>query len=224
MANEVKVPSLSAALQAIGNAHVYVGSLITANSMTALGQKEGQIQVQNDQVYNQLTAPEITGPMVHDETLDGENLVITVPLIVPADGSLWEDTSPTGNAGGGYSFPQVPTDTMVAIIPDKEVGGGLKYDAVTPEWVRLAGNGVAAANGADATPKNALWIWRARISRGAANFDRANGGKMIVPVTIQAKYCQESTAGNDLPEGHHLYTWGDPVAAGVVGFQFGAPA
>lgn len=224
MANEVKVPSLTAALQAIGNAHVYVGSMIVANSMAALGQKEGQIQVANDQAWNQLTAPENTGPMVHDETLDGENLVITVPLIVPADGSLWADSSPTGTSGGGFSFPQVPTDTMVAIIPDKEVGGGLKYDSVTPEWVRLAGNGVAAANGADATPKNALFIWRARISRGAVTFDRANGGKMIVPVTIQGKYQAESTAGNAMPEGHHLYTWGDPVTAGVVGFQFGAAA
>jgi hypothetical protein len=152
MANEVKVPSLTAALQAIGNAHAYFGSFIAANLVSVLGQKEGQIQVANDVAWNQLTAPEITGPMVHDETLDGENLVITVPMIVPADGSFWEDTSPTGVSGGGYSFPQVPTDTMVAIIPDKEVGGGLRYDDVTPEWVRLAGNGVAAAIGADAAP------------------------------------------------------------------------
>jgi hypothetical protein len=223
MANEVKVPNLTAALQAIGNAHVYVGSFFAANLVTQLGQKEGQIQVQHDMVFNQLTAPEITGPMVHDETLDGENLVLTVPLVVPADGSLWADTSPTGASGGGYSFPQVPTDTSAVIIPDKEVGGGLRYDSVTPEWVRLAGNGVAAANGTDATPKNALWLWRVRISRGAAVFDRANGGKMIVPVTIQAKYQAESTSGNAMPEGHHLYTWGDPVAAGVVGFAFGAP-
>lgn len=224
MANEVKVPSLQAALEAIGNAHVYFGSFFAVNLVETLGQKEGRIEVANDQVYNQLTAPEITGPMVHDETLDGENLVLTVPVVVPADGSFWANTSPTGGAGGGYSFPQVPTDTQVAIIPDKEVGGGLKYDSATPEWVRLAGNGIAAANGASAAPKNALWLWRARISRGAAAFDRANGGKMIVPVTIQAKYRQESTAGNDLPEGHHLYSWGDPPTLGVVGFEFSAPA
>lgn len=223
MANEVKVPSLQAALAAIGNAHAYFGSFVAANLVETMGQKEGRVEVANDQVWNQLTAPEITGPMVHDETLDGENLVVTIPLVVPADGGFWADTSPTATAGGGFSFPQVPTDTMVAIIPDNEVGGGLRYDSVTPEWVRLAGNGIAAANGAAAAPKNALWIWRARVSRGAPAFDRANGGKMIVPVTIQAKYRQESTVGNDMPEGHHLYSWGDPAAIGVIGFQFSAP-
>lgn len=219
MANEVLPLGLTAALESVGNAHIFAGSFIAANSAMAVGQKEGAIEVGGDQQWNQLTAPEYTGPMIHDETLDGESLVVTVPMIVPADGSFWADFSAFGSSGMGYSYPQVPTDTMVAIIPDREVGGGLKYETAT--WTRLAGNGVGAASGAGAAPKNALWIWRARMSYGKPlRFDRANGGKMIVPVTIQGKYRQESTAGNDLPEGHHLATWGDPAAAAVVGFAF----
>ena len=34
-------------------------------------------------------------------------------------------------------------------------------------------------------------------------------GRMIVPVTVSGFWRKESTTGNPLPEGHHLYTFGD---------------
>lgn len=218
MANEVKIPTLQEALSAIGNAHVFKGDFFTANTVAALGQKQGAIQAQATDQFNQLTADELTGPMVHDEWLTGTNLVITVPIIVPADGSFWADMSPTQSAGLGFSTPQRPVDAGIAIIPDAEIGGGLLYDGTS--WARLAGNGVAAASGAAAAPKNALWIWRARISRGDVQYDQANGGKMIVPVTIQAKFATQA----GVPEGMKLAAWGDPAALGVTGFLFSAAA
>lgn len=216
MANEVLVPGLAAALEGIGNAHVYRGSFIVANSVVTMGQKEGAVASTGSQEWNQLRAPEITGQMVHDEQLLGEDLSLTIPLIVPADGTFWANNSPFGTTGMGWASPQTPIDTMVAIIPDKEVGGGLKYASAT--WTRIAGNGVAAATGSGATPKNALWIWRARISLGNVSYDQANGGKMIVQVTIQGKYA----ALTGMIDGHHLASWGNPLTASVTGFTFTA--
>jgi hypothetical protein len=218
MANEVLIPGLAAALEAIGNAHVYKGSFITANSVVPVGQKLGRIDTRYAANWNQLRAEEFTGPMVHDEQMQGEDLSLTIPITVPADGTFWAANSPSGTRGIGHSTPQTPVDTSVVIIPDKEVGGGLKYAAGT--WTRLAGNGISGGTGAGVAPKNALWIWRARLSYGEASFDQANGGLMVVPVTVQAKYANLP----GLADGYKLATWGDPsTIGGPTGFTFGAP-
>lgn len=219
MANEVLPATLDDALASIGNAHAYMGSFTVANSAVQMGQKMGDIQNNSPepQVSN-LTAEEITGAALHDQIILGGGLEIVIPMVVPADGSFWTDFSPVGVPGDGFSIPQRPTFTSVAIIPDWEVGGGLKYAAAT--WTRLAGNGVAAASGAGAAPKNALWIWKASVRRGNPAWSIQNGGRMIVPVTVTGFWRKESTTGNALPEGHHIYTFGDPAALGVTGFLF----
>lgn len=217
MANEVLPATLSQALGSIGNAHAYRGSFFAANSALVMGQKMGDIADNSpDPTVSDLTAEEITGAAVHDRIILGGGISLTIPMIVPQDGTFWADMDATGTPGGGFSNPQRPIFTSIAIIPDWEVGGGLKYAAAT--WTRLAGNGVAAATGAAAAPKNALWIWKAALSRGKATWSIQNGGRMIVPVTISGFWRLESTVGNPLPEGHHIYTWGDPVAHAVVGF------
>ncbi len=219
MANEVLPATLDAALASIGNAHAFYGSFFAVNSVTLMGQKMGDIADNSPEAtVSDLKAEEITGDANHDRLILGGGLQLTVPLIVPEDGSFWGDFSPTGVSGDGYSNPQRPLYTSVAIIPDWEMGGGLKYAAAT--WTRLAGNGIAAATGAAAAPKNALWIWKAALGRGKPNWSIQNGGRMIVPVTITGFWRKESTAGNPLPEGHHLYTFGDPAAEAVVGFAF----
>ena len=221
MANEVKIPSLAEALQAIGQAHVYYGDFFAANSAQVLGQKNGRIAVAHSEQYNQLRAEDITGPMVHDEFLMGQDLSATVPIILAVDGSTIPKISPTGTRGLGFSTPQKPVDTCIAIIPDLEVGGGLKYDGTT--WTRLAGNGVGSATGAGAAPKHAIWIWRARLGFGELGFGGgADDLKLVTPVTIQAKFATQA----GVPEGMKLGYIGDPVAAAapVTGFNFSAPS
>lgn len=217
MANEVKIPSLADALQAIGQAHVYYGTFFTANSVLNLGQKNGRIAVNHSEQYNQLRAEDITGPMVHDEFLMGQDLTAVVPIILAVDGTTVAKISPTGTKGLGFSTPQKPVDTSIAIIPDLEVGGGLKYDGTT--WTRLAGNGVGSASGAPAAPKHAIWIWRARLGFGELGF--GGGGddlKLVTPVTIQAKFATQA----GVPEGMKLGYIGDPTTGTppVVGFLF----
>lgn len=222
MANEVLPPTLADALAVIGNAHAFIGSFFAANSAIALGQKEGDIEWGGTgPTFNFLEAVEITGPAKHDAVYMGEDPAMTIPLIVPASGSIWATVSPTGVAGGGYSNPQTPAFTSLAIIPDRELGGGLKFTPGAPgTWSRLAGNGVGAASGAGAVPKNSLWFWKVSLARGTTRWS-GTALKMILPVAAQVYWRQESTVGNAIPEGYHQYLVGDPATLGpIVGFAF----
>lgn len=206
----INVPTLTAALQAIGNAQVFVGDPFTANGLVALGAKEGAVRVEVNEQFNDLTAPELTGPAVHERTLMGVNVRVTVPLIL-GDPAVYAKISPTGAKGGGSSTPQATVKTSVLVIPDQEVAGGLaNATGATAGWVRTAGNGVAGATATDAAPKHAVWLWRASAETPSRSFTYENGGKMIVEVTFQTFFY----AAN--PEGQKVYTVGDPTAQGIT--------
>lgn len=220
MANEVMIPTLAEALQAIGQAHLfYSPTPFTPNTWAFLGQKHGAIDVNFTPQWNQLRAEDITGPMVHDERLMGWDAVATVPTILSKNGAELTKISPTGTRGIGHSTPQKPIDVAVAIIPDIEMGGGLKYSA---GWTRLQGNGVDAAAGAAAAPKLAVWFFRARLSFGAIRFGGGSDDlKLVTPVTIQAKFADSA----NVPEGGKLAIFGDPadatgLSAAVANFVF----
>jgi hypothetical protein len=207
----VIIPTLAAALQAIGNAHIYIGSALVAGSLNPLGTKEGAIEVAFDETINELTAPEQTGPTPHQATQMGVGITITVPLII-GDPTLYAQITPTGVFEGGYSIPQAIVPTTILLAPDAEVGGGLtNATGLTAGWTRAAGNGYSSASGAGAAPINSIWIWRAFIRRPARiPFDVANGGKSIAPITIRGMF--DATK----PEGQKIFTVGDPSAKGVT--------
>jgi hypothetical protein len=139
-------------------------------------------------------------------------------VVNPPDGTLLALTSSSGNKGLGYSNPQVPVTTCLAIIPLSELGGGLLYNGTT--WTRLAGNGYAAASGAGAAPKLALFAWRVRLSRGSRKWGTARGGIETITVNWQAMH--SFNAG--VPEGGKLGIYGDPTAftPATTGFFFGS--
>jgi hypothetical protein len=207
----VIIPTLTAALQAIGNAHVYTGNALVAASLNPLGTKEGPIEVSFDETINMLTAPEQTGPAVHQATQMGVSLTATIPLIL-GDPLLYPLITPTGVFEGGYSVPQAIVPTTVLISPDAEVGGGLtNATGLTAGWVRAAGNGYSSASAAAAAPINSIWIWRAFIRRPARiSYQVDNGGKVIAPVIVQAMFDASK------PEGQRIFTVGDPSAKGVT--------
>lgn len=207
----VIIPTLSAALSAVGNAHIYVGNALVAASLSPLGTKEGAISIRYAETINALTAPEQTGPVQHQATQMGVSIEITVPLVI-GDPTLYALITPTGVFEGGYSAPQAVVPTTVLIAPDAEVGGGLtNATGLTAGWTRAAGNGYSSASGAPAAPINSIWIWRAYIRRPATmNFDVANGGKVIAPVIIVGMF--DATK----PEGQKIFTIGDPVAKAIT--------
>jgi hypothetical protein len=202
--------ALSAALQAIGNAQAYVGTPFVAAGLSPLGAKEGPIEVEVEEENNDLTAPELTGPMVHERTVMGVGVRITIPLIL-GDTALYAKINPLGSRSGGHDAPQAVTPTTLVIIPDSEVGGGLtNATGATAGWVRASGYGFAAASGSGAAPVHAFWLWRAIPTTPSRSYSYENGGKIITPVTFQGMFY----AAN--PDGQRLYTVGDPAAQGVT--------
>ena len=202
----VALPALTAALQAVGNAQVYIGDPFTAGGLSPLGAKNGAVTVDYNEEYSDLTA-EQTGPVVHQRTLLGVGASITVPIIL-GDTALYAKISPTGTRSAGWSNPQAVVTTSVVLIPNAEVGGGLTYGGATPAWTRAAGNGVAGATGAAAAPVHAIWLWRATPSRPGASFSQDDGGRVVIDVTFTAMFDAARTEGNK------VFTVGDPAAQG----------
>lgn len=195
-------PNLQSALKTIGKGYVFVGdpSVSGTAGLRALGATEGEIKVAFNQEFNDLKFPEHTGPAVHERKLTGENVTVTIPLIL-GDPDLLDDVSPVRAAGGGFSSQQPVKTTSLVIFPESEIRAGLSY---------TAGTGGAAGTWSPAAPRNAVWIWRGHFVRPGMNYKQADGGKVIVETTFQAMFDASR------PEGHKLYTIGDPAAAGIT--------
>lgn len=217
MANENKAAALTSAVQ-INKGVAFIGDMFTANSMTVLGLIQGRITVTHSEDFTNLTLPDMTGPEVLDGLSLGHNLSGSIPVVMPPDGSLIARVSTSGNKGVGYSNPQKPVETGMAIVPLSELGGGLLYNGTA--WTRLVGNGYAAASGAGAAPKLALFIWRVRLSMGDHSLGVEDGGREIVAVNWQALH----HFGAQTPEGGKLAIYGDPTAftPPVTSFFFGS--
>lgn len=200
--------TLAQALQAMGVAEVFTGDPLTAQGgMTSLGAVEGTINVTPGYTRNELKAPELTGDVVHQAVTVLGEVTCVIPLII-ADMSVIPRISPTGLASGGHSIPQKVAETSVLIVPRNQVGGGLANVLGTQaSWTRTAGNGVLGGSGAAGAPTNAIWLWRCTPSYGALPFQYANGGKIIIEVTFTAMF--DATK----PEGHKVFTIGDPTVA-----------
>lgn len=190
--------TLAAALQAIGNADAFTGDPFTTGGMAFLGIKEGDIDITRTQTFNDLTAPELTGDVVHQSTAMGEGVEGTIPLIVDAAGALYAKIAALGTKDGGFSSPQSVVPTALWIVPRIEsVGGTLSYNGTT--WVPAA-------------PVHALMFWRVRWGQYSEKFSYQSGGKKIITVPFKAMFATNT----GVPEGKKLYVRGDPVAAGVT--------
>lgn len=195
--------TLTEAVRAIGRAFVYAGDPTTAGGMVALGATEGEIEVEEPESYNDLTLPEYTGEAVHERQVQHGSPLVTVPLILgpTPDGSddgaaVYDKISSVGDgSGGGYSTQQPAVTTALLIVPESEVGDGLSFtvDVWTP-----------------AAPVHAIWIWRASAEASNQPFRFADGGKVIRSVPFRG------LVDRTKPEGHMLWTRGDPDAHGIT--------
>lgn len=189
--------SLSAALSALGVARAFIGDPFTASGMSALP-TEGQINASSPQNLNRLTAPELTGDVAHDAVVTPGQTTITVPVIYTGAAQL-ASLSAHGSASEGYSSPKSPTYTSLLLVPLKEMSTAapptLAYDGTT--WTPAA-------------PANSIWFWKVVPQRPDLSMAFENGGKVILPVTFEAFF------DADRPEGHKLFTVGDPIAHGIT--------
>lgn len=193
-------PNLQNALKSIGKGYVFVGSTSAANGLQPLGATEGEIRVAFNQEFNDLRFPEYTGPAIHERKLTGENVTVTIPMIM-GDPELYDRLSATSSTGGGYTSQQPVAVTSLVIFPESEIRDGLGY---------APGAAGAAGTWTPAAPSRAVWIWKGHFNRPGMNYRQADGGKVISEVTFQALFDASR------PEGHKLYTIGDPSTQGIT--------
>lgn len=196
-------PALTGGKRDYGRWAVYVGDAFTAGGLVQLGVTEGDIDWEPMEAYRDLTLEEYTGAAPHDRAVVAEGVLVTVPLIIGPrvdagdDGTaIYDKISALGDgSGGGFSTPQDAVETNLLLIPEFEVGAGLSYDGVA--W-------------SPAAPKHARWIWRAVPEATAITLAQTTNEKVIVSVPFRGLYADAR------PEGHKLYTVGNPVAAGIT--------
>ena len=192
----VERPDLEALIDALGDAYVLIGDPFTVGGLVPLGIKDGDATVEWNEEYNDLIIGQ-TGPAIHQRKLRGMSPVVTFPILV-GDPELYATLSPTGTAGGGHVEQQPVATTSLVLLPQSEMGpAGLSYPDGAGPW-------------APAAPEHAIWFWRGHFLRPGASFREAEGGKRLDTVTFQAMWHGAS------PDGHKLFTIGDPAAQGFA--------
>jgi hypothetical protein len=185
-------------------------------AMSQLGVTEGDIVITPNSSTAGLTIPELTGPAVHEMDYLGENPVLEIPLYL-TDPALIAIVSPSGSAHAGRSRRGPVKEYTLAIFPEALF---LQDDAegiVHERTVAYDGAGVWTFNGValDAAKADllasSLWLWRVVFNRPTRRFRGGAGDdkKNIETVSTQSMHHP------DMPEGHHIYTSGDPFDSAI---------
>jgi hypothetical protein len=189
---------------------------ISPLAMTQLGVTEGDITVNTNGATAGLTLPELTGPIPHEMDYLGENPVIEIPLYL-ADPALIAIVSPSGSAHAGRSRRGPVKEYTLAIFPEALFLQSGADGIVTDHSVAFDGAGVWKFNNAVLTEEQqrlldaSFWLWRVVFNRPTRRFRGGAGDdkKNIETVSTQSMHHP------DLPEGHHIYTSGDPFESNI---------
>ena len=216
MASTATIGDLEATIRHIGRGVVFyqVGAYAgSAQNLTLvhLGDTEGEITVEENAEFSELTTPELTGPIARSKYLEGIKPVITIPLL-GADPALSLIVNPTGvssgSQGGGYERHQAVTEYTLVIFPeelfieDREVKVG-QYDTIL-DWKV---DGVAADAAQLALLDKSIFFWRGHFEAITPRYNRDDGGKLITEVVFHAMH------NKDMQQGHYIYTKGRPDQA-----------
>ena len=216
MALAATIGNLEATIRHIGRAAVFYEAGAYAGSgtdlaLTYLGDTEGEITVEENAEFAELTTPELTGPIARDKYLEGIKPVITLPLLA-GDPLLDIVVNPTGAAsgsqGGGFERHQAVTEYTLVIIPEEvfiesNAPAALGYTTVA-DWT-VGGDMATAAQ--LALLDKAIFFWRGHFEALTPRYNHADGGKLITEVIFHAMH------NNAMQQGHYIYTKGRPDQA-----------
>lgn len=192
-------------------AYSYVASPTGADlSLTALGLTEGEIGIELNDSYSELTLPEETGAAPHAKYLEGYAPVVTIPLIA-ADDALRAIVSPTGSGNGGYDSRRAVTEYTLVLIPwEVFIESNAK---VALEGINTAGTMAWEVGGDAATAAQlalldlSIWFWRGHFTATPPMYKHEEGGKVVQQVQFHAMH------NSSMPDGHKLFTIGRPDQA-----------
>lgn len=218
MANEYKLLDLQALLRAIGRGVVFYADKWDGQTdleLTHLGDTEGEITAEMNASYSHLTLPELTGEAKHRSYVNGEDPVVTIPLYL-ADPALRAIISPTGSASGGHQRQRPVTERTVVIFPEElffDEAAGAYGDLAYTDSDGWQVNGTALTPRQEALLGMSVWFWRGYFDRPGLAYRHEDGGKLVEPATFQVM--QSDLAIGMIPDGHRLYTVGDPADAAI---------
>jgi hypothetical protein len=224
----VSLTSALSALRDIGRARVFYAVTAQGGStplqwdgttelfLKWLCDTEGAVAFEPNPEFQRLTAPELTGAAPLRAKVQGEAPTITIPAVYasPTTRAL---LSPTGSASGGYPYA-IPVTELTLVIFAEELffdataataKYGLALDPNGGTW-QLGGQALSGLS----ARKQALfglttWAWRCFAIKAPFNFAHEDHGKNIQEVTV------ELMVDETKPEGHMLYTIGDPYTASI---------
>ena len=182
--------------------------------LTHLGDTEGDISIATNAEVAGLTTPELSGGAMHEADFVGENPTIEAPIFL-ADPTLLALVSPSGVASGGRSRRSAPEEHTLVIFPEQlfleTVAGIVHRRTVAFSGGAWTFNGAALSAARQTLLDMSFWAWRGFFNRPPQRFLGGAGDakKQIETVSFQVMHHP------DMPEGHHLYTIGDPVAADI---------
>ncbi len=219
MTSTATIGDLEATIRHIGRGSVFymVGAFAgtgTDLTLVYLGDTEGEITVEENAEFSELTTPELTGPIPRSKYLEGIKPVITLPLLL-ADPALGLIVNPTGagsgSQGGGYERHQAVTEYALVIFPEEvfiesNAPGAIEYTTAA-DW-KVGGD--TATAGQLALIDKAIFFWRGHFESPQRRFVHDDGGKLITEAVFHAMH---NTA---MAQGHYIYTLGRPDQATVA--------
>lgn len=177
-------------------------------TLAHLGDTEGDIVFNPNAEVSGLTLPELTGPAMHEGTYTGENPTLELPIFL-ADPALYSVLAPRNSAHAGRSARSAVTEYTIVVLPEALFGAARAELAYTGGAWTLGG--VALTSAQEALLDAAVWFWRGYFNRPSRRWlgGAGDAAKNIEQVTFNVMHHPA------LPEGHKLYTTGDPSASAI---------
>lgn len=175
-----------------------------------LADSEGDMAFKPNSEVAGLTLPELTGSAIHEADFVGENPTFEAPLYLTTP-ALRSVVSPGSSAHGGASARTAVAERTIVVLPEALVLVNKVRVALTFPGGVWKIDGVALTAAQTAQLAMALWLWRGYFVHAERMFKGGAGDarKEVDQVTFQCMHHP------DMPEGHHLYTLGDPYGAGI---------
>jgi hypothetical protein len=178
-----------------------------------LGDTDGPFSFERNEEKTYLRA-EVSGPAKLRTRFKGEDPTITIPELWWATEALKTILTATETASGGYTRQREPEYRTLVLFPEEFL-----YDPADKVYGAAAfTDGTWQVNGKDLTDDQerllafTLWCWKVVFSKPEYSFTDENAGEAKGQVTAELQHAYTNV---QLPEGHLLYTVGDPYEYGI---------
>ena len=209
--------NLNTTLRSIGRGVVFYAPKWVPSAgpleLTHLGDTEGDIALNPNAEVSMLTTPELSGPAPIEADYTGEAPQLEIPLYL-ADPALLSIVSPGGSAHAGSTVRRAAAEYTLVVFPENLLLGLNDELVLVRKTLSYSGGvwtlgGEALTEEQEAILESAVWCWRCVFNRPPRRFLGGSGDARRNIEATTAMLMQHA----DLPEGHKLYTHGDP---GVV--------